>query len=259
MPFDYLHNYETFSSVAAMDEAVATQLAQHTLTKSERAILLRIAQSALQYPGAAHLKAATIAKSVDVSTKTVYRAVKKLQALGILRIIAGTKLNGIKGANIYQILHVPSEMSERVITDKSHNDADELALSEKQTISFNLLKTSTIKEVYKDIRYMNDHQQQLYDLFTSIPMNDELKDALYAAILSTPITSRHEFITAKDTLMRLLLDIQNGTLTIRSTVRAVFKGAYDKAISRSIPKKQPIHVQAPQRPVPFYDWLTIRA
>ncbi|MER2107402.1 MAG: helix-turn-helix domain-containing protein [Solibacillus sp.] len=104
MPFHYLRNHQTFLSITNMDKAVAEHLARHDLTKSERAILLRIAQSALKYPGAAHLKAATIASSTEVSTKTVYRAVKRLQALGILRIIAGTKLNGIKGANMYQIV-----------------------------------------------------------------------------------------------------------------------------------------------------------
>lgn len=255
MPFDYLHNYSTFPSVQAMDEIVAAQLTRHTLTKSERAVLLRIAQSALHYPGAAHLKAQTIATSLDVSTKTVYRAMKKLQTLGIIRIIAGTKLNGIKGASIYQILDVPSEMSEREITNEACDRANDATFTEKQTSSFNLLKTSTKKEVYID--YLNDHQLKLYELFISMPISDELKEALYAAILSIPITTFQQFIRAKDILMRIILDVNSGTLTIHSTPRAVFKGAYEQASTR--PTREKPVVQAATRPVPFYDWLAIRA
>ncbi|MER2190674.1 MAG: hypothetical protein ABS951_06900 [Solibacillus sp.] len=53
----------------------------------------------------------------------------------------------------------------------------------------------------------------------SLPLKYELKDALYAAILSTPLTTIQEFTIARDTLMRILLDIEAGTLTVRSTVR----------------------------------------
>lgn len=255
MPFKYLLTHQSFVSVAEMDCAVAAQLTRHTLSKSERTILLRIAQSALNYPGAAHLKAATIAKAVHVSTKTVYRAVKRMQALNIIRVIPATKLNGIKGANIYQI--VPSEMSERALCDAPYEDLYEQPLSEKQTISFHLLQTSKLNKIYKDIQYMNDYQQQLYALLMSLPMKEELKDALYATILSTPITNHREFTIARDTLMRILLDIDSGKLTVRTTIRAVFRGAYNIAIVRPAIKNHPKPLC--KRPVPFYDWLTIRA
>ncbi|MER2107401.1 MAG: hypothetical protein ABS949_10730 [Solibacillus sp.] len=104
---------------------------------------------------------------------------------------------------------------------------------------------------------MNDYQLTLYELMISLPLKDELKDALYAAILSTPITTIQEFTITRDTLMRILLDIEAGTLTVRSTVRAVFKGAYEKARAR--PKIDKPVVTKHARPVPFYDWLTIRA
>lgn len=134
MVFEYLKNYQTFNTVADMDVAVAAHLAMHDLTESERHIILRIAQSALAYPGTAHLKAKTIADHVGISTKTVYRAVKRASQLGILRIVASTKLNGIKGANIYQILHVSSEMSERVPTEEVHETRDSETICENQAI-----------------------------------------------------------------------------------------------------------------------------
>ena len=173
MPLDYLQHYQTFHTVADVDAAIAVQLSTHNLTKSERAVLRRIAQSALKYPGAAHLKAATIAKSIGVSTKTVYRAVKRLHMLGILQIIASTKLNGIKGANIYQILSVPTKMSERIEAGITYQNTTEAPYYEKETISFNLLKTSTLYTIYNNATlYLNTWQKTLYALMISLPLAD---------------------------------------------------------------------------------------
>lgn len=258
MPFDYLRSYQLFQSIHAMDEAIAGHLTKHDLTPAERSILRRIAQSALKFPGAAHLKATTIASSVAVSTKTVYRAVKRLHALGILRIVSSTKLNGIKGANIYQILHVPSEMSERVEADNMHEDANCPLLSGEETISFNLLKTSKKNNnIYNNLSYFNERQAQLYELMNQLPIADYLQAQLYAAIVSVSITNDCQFILARDVLLRVILDSQVGTLTIHSSLRAVFKAAYEKALARTaVPHIQP-NPSMP-RPVPFYDWLTIR-
>lgn len=100
-------------------------------------------------------------------------------------------------------------------------------------------------------------QLTLYELMISLPLKDALKDALYAAILSTPMTTIQEFTLAWDTLMRIILDLDADTFTVRSTVRAVFKGAYEKASARPKIDKPPTTTHT--RPVPFYDWLTIRA
>jgi len=121
MAFEYLAQYETFNTVADMDENVEDHIAAHfyDLTESERAIVFKLASHSLEYPGACHLKASTIAAALEISTKTVYRSVKKLEELGIIKKVPGTKLNGIKGASIYRILpYVPSSVSQRETDDK---------------------------------------------------------------------------------------------------------------------------------------------
>ncbi|MGN7476841.1 helix-turn-helix domain-containing protein [Solibacillus silvestris] len=260
MVFEYLKTYETFNTVAEMDEAVAQHVAAHDLTESERSVILRIAQSALRYPGAAHLKAQTIADSVGISTKTVYRTVKKAAALGILRIVASTKMNGIKGANIYQILHVPSEMSGRVPAKEVDEIAESGYFSEKQTSSFNLFKTSSLTEIYNNtLLRMNEWQKTLYEFMMSLPLKDELKDGLQAAVLATPMQSKREFTIAKDALWRIIQHIHDGKLTIRTTLRAIYKGAYDKAIAREVlPRAEETEAEQSKRPVPFYNWLEER-
>ncbi|MEK3765512.1 helix-turn-helix domain-containing protein [Solibacillus sp. FSL K6-4121] len=260
MVFEYLKTYQTFNSIKEMDEAVAAHLAEHELTESERNVILRIAQSALAYPGAAHLKAKTIADSIGISTKTVYRAVKKAADLGILCVVASTKLNGIKGANIYKILHVPSEMSDRVSAKEVHEIEDSEDFSCNETISFNLFKTSSLKDIYNNtLTQMNEWQKTLYEFLMSLPLNDELKDGLRSAILATPIQNMREFTIAKDAMWRIIQDIHDGKLTIRTTLRAIYKGAYDKAVARPVLPESKEQQQYPKtRPVPFYDWLTER-
>ena len=260
MIFDYLKMYQTFNLIVEMDEAVAQHLAAHDLTESERNVILRIAQSALAYPGATHLKAQTIAESIEVSTKTVYRAVKKAAELGILCVVASTKLNGIKGANIYQILHVPSKMSERVLAEEVHEIKAQNDFSGNQTNSFNLFNTSSLNEIYKHtLSLMNDWQKTLYEFLMSLPLNDELKDGLRAAILATPMQNRREFTIAKDAMWRIIHDIHEGKLTIETTLRAIYKGAYEKAVARPVvPVAKPQPTAKSSRPVPFYDWLAER-
>lgn len=60
--FEYLKTYQQFQSVEEMNEHVQFHLERDVLTVAQRKVLITIAQHALTYPGAAHLKADTIAK-----------------------------------------------------------------------------------------------------------------------------------------------------------------------------------------------------
>ncbi|EON70155.1 helix-turn-helix domain-containing protein [Lysinibacillus sphaericus] len=156
MAFEYLAAYTTFESIADMDKSVEDHMATHyyDLTESEHAIVFKLASHSLEHPGACHLKAATIAAALDVSTKTVYRSIKKLAELGIIEKVPGTKLNGIKGASIYRILpYVPSSVSQRETADEASNDMVSEQFTENQSSkSFNLssFKTSTLQEIYNN-------------------------------------------------------------------------------------------------------------
>ncbi|MGG2114038.1 helix-turn-helix domain-containing protein [Lysinibacillus pakistanensis] len=274
MAFEYLAAYTTFESVADMDKSVEEHMAAHyyDLTESERAIVFKLASHSLEYPGACHLKASTIAAALEISTKTVYRSVKKLEELGIIEKVPGTKLNGIKGASIYCILpYVPSSVSQRETVDKASNDVVCRPQSQNQpSSSFNLLQTSSLQEIYNNAHaekeahkeYMNEYQVMLFDFMHSLPMRDDLKDQLHKCILATKMNDIRDFVNAKDILVNIIRDIVNGTLTITSTLRALFVGAYSKAVERLSSKsnKSSSIEETPykKRPVPFYNWLNER-
>lgn len=276
MAFEYLAQYKTFDSVTDMDKSVEDHMSVHyfNLTESERAIVFKLASHSLEHTGVCHLKASTIASSLEISTKTVYRSMKKLAELGIIEKVPSTKLNGIKGASIYRILpYVPSSVSQRETVDEASNDAVCPPQSENQASkSFNLssFKTSNLQEVYesahaeKEARkeYMNEYQVMLFDFMNSLPLADNLKDELYKVVLSTQIQNAPDFIKAKNVLFKIAMDIKEGTLTVTSTLRAVFAGAYNKAVERSKVKlSKSSHIEETaerKRPVPFYNWLEER-
>ena len=145
MAMDYLKSYKQFESVHEMDQHVQQHIHKnfYELTKSTRKVLLVIASHALRFPGAAHLKIETIATKINVSEKTVNRAIKSLVEKSIIGKRNRTKKNGIKGANVYFILpcvpsNVPSEMSERANNENPCDIKDEQTI--KQAESFNSFK-----------------------------------------------------------------------------------------------------------------------
>jgi len=246
----------------------------YDLTESERAIVFKLASHSLEHTGVCHLKASTIAAALEISTKTVYRSMKKLAELGIIEKVPSTKLNGIKGASIYRILpYVPSSVSQRETVDEASNDAVCHPQSENQpSSSFYLssFKTSNLQEVYesahaeKEAReeYMNEYQVMLFDFMNSLPLADNLKDELHKVVLAAQVQNAPDFIKAKNMLFKIAMDIKEGVLTVTSTLRAVFVGAYNKAVGRSKvkPNKSASVEETPvkERPVPFYNWLNER-
>lgn len=252
MAFEYLAQYTTFESIADMDKSVEDHIAAHyyELTESERAIVYKLASHSLNYPGVCHLKASTVAESLEISTKTVYRAIKKLELLGIIKRQKTTKVKGGRGANIYIILPVQSE------TCESHYEPFEVVPLQEV---YNSAKAE--KEACKE--YMNEYQVMLFDFMHSLPLSDIFKDELHKVVLASNVSSIPELIKAKDIIFKMANDIKDGVLTVTKTIRAVFVGVHNKAIQRigkhpttntSYMKKKPVNV----RPVPFYNWLSER-
>ncbi|OXS76471.1 helix-turn-helix domain-containing protein [Lysinibacillus sp. KCTC 33748] len=261
-----------------MDKSVEDHMAAHyyDLTESERAIVFKLASHSLEHTGVCHLKASTIAASLEISTKTVYRSMKKLTELGIIEKVPGTKLNGIKGASIYRILpYVPSSVSQRETVDESSNDEVCRPQSENQAFnSFNLLSSKQANNIMslgnelasqaeKKKEYMNEYQVMLFDFMSSLPLADNLKDELHKVVLATQVQSAPDFIRVKNVLFKIAMDIKEGVLTVTSTLRAVFVGAYNKTVERLSSKlNKSLSIEetpSKERPVPFYNWINERS
>ena len=257
--FEYLAQYETFNSVHEMDAAVEQHIQQHyyALTESERAIVYKLASHALNYPGACHLKASTIANNLEISTKTVYRAIKKLESLGIIKKETTTKGKGGRGASIYIIL--PHLVEPCVSPDKPFKQ--EAVQSEVVPLQTVYSRTHAEKEGCKE--YMNEYQKILYDFMHSLPLPDNFKDELHKVVLASNVSSIQDFITAKNIMFKMANDIKDGVLTVTKTIRAIFVEAHRKAIQRKDKHRMSLtssmkNESVNSYSVPFYDWLKER-
>lgn len=285
--FGYLAEYKTFNDVEEMNTHVIQHIESNflNLTKSEIKILLKLSQHSLRYTGACHLKADTIATDLNISTKTVWRAMKKLSSLEIVEVITSVKMNGIKGANIYKILPCPimseREKSQREISEKPTESKLETKNSNNLSFSsFNLLKTSTTNNIncapanvndereeinkneHDPKEFMNEYQSMLYDFLNDLPVQEEIKGELYKAVLASNVKDIKDFIKAKNVLFSVLKDIENGEMVVTKSLRAAFVGAYSKALERS---KNRVVIESIMKEMPhksdkveFYDWLRER-
>ncbi len=202
-----------FESIADMDTAVENHMAAHyyDLTESERAIVFKLASHSLKYPGVCHLKAATIAAVVEISTKTVYRAISKLESLGIIKKQKTTKVKGGRGANIYIIL--PSQFETCEDLDEPIEGCEVVPLQE----AYNLAHAD--REACKE--FMNEYQQMLFDFMYSLPIPDNFKDELHKVVLASNVSNIQEFILVKNIIFKMANDIKEGVLTVTRTIRAI--------------------------------------
>lgn len=144
---NYLQQYAQFTSVKEMDKHVQQHIEKHAdkFTRSTLKVLYAIAGRALRFVGAAHLKAETIAKGAKVSEKTVYRAIDKLVELGIISKVNSTKMNGIKGANIYSVLPFvhANVLSEKTVRENQEKPCDtKVEVPKVEAEAVNLLITN---------------------------------------------------------------------------------------------------------------------
>lgn len=145
----YLSEYQTFESVHELNHHV-DQYRQLT-TATEFRVLWLLSRYAVKYPGAAHLKAATIAAELDVSTKTIYRALKSLAELGaIIKHVTTRPKSGGQGANIYTIQPcVQAQVSSREPAEKpSVASAQDVKNEEETAPSINLKSINNINTYY---------------------------------------------------------------------------------------------------------------
>ena len=94
----------TFSFIIISSLIVRAERVVRSARSFWRAIVFKLASLTLEHPRAYHLKASTIAISLEISTKTVYRATSRLESLGIVKKETTVKSKGGQGASNYIIL-----------------------------------------------------------------------------------------------------------------------------------------------------------
>lgn len=146
---DKLRQYETFSSVDQMDEHISKVLAHFELSKNERELLWLLSGHSVKFVGVSFLKLDSMAKALEVSKKTIQRALKSLSDLGIIKRIRTIRpVRGGFGASLTLIC--PVELTTREEATEPTPERPQEQSGSKETFSF--------KAFSKDIKYIRQQE-----------------------------------------------------------------------------------------------------
>ncbi|WP_406866888.1 helix-turn-helix domain-containing protein [Priestia megaterium] len=146
-----LREYETFKTVKEMDNFICEALEALELSETERKLLWLIAGHSCKFVGVSWLKVASMAKTLEVSSKTIQRALKNLKELGIIKRVRTIRpVSGGFGASLTIIC--PMELSYREIAQELDSSTVEEQKQKKETFLFKAFK--------KDLKYLR-HQGEI--------------------------------------------------------------------------------------------------
>lgn len=101
----WLNKFQSFKSKEELNLAVGQQLKEKHVSQKEKELFKLISRYAVKFPGAAHLKVATMAKEMGCSDKTIRRMINRLAEKHMIqKIYTMREISGGKGANILVIL-----------------------------------------------------------------------------------------------------------------------------------------------------------
>ncbi|MBO1514106.1 helix-turn-helix domain-containing protein [Metabacillus bambusae] len=105
LTFANIQTYQSFETIEAMDLAIRGFLYKHKSALSEGTfnVLKFIWRHSVKVVGVSFAKYDTIAENLLISRRTVIRAIKKLEGLGIIKKIPTARMNGKQGVNLLVI------------------------------------------------------------------------------------------------------------------------------------------------------------
>ena len=120
--YETIKNYQSFTSIDEMDQAVRGFLYKFKSTLSEGTlkVLRFLWRYSVKVVGVSFAKYDTIAAEVNVSRRTVMRAIKVLAELNFIKKIPTARMNGKQGVNLYVIQ--PFEQINSILQPMSPQD-----------------------------------------------------------------------------------------------------------------------------------------
>ncbi|MDP4550849.1 helix-turn-helix domain-containing protein [Alkalihalobacillus macyae] len=150
MPYyDDYERYQSFQTLEALNEGVRKALYFHAdkLNKTAVTVLKTISRYSCKIPGVSWLKAATLAELIEKSEKTIRRALKTLEQLGIIQRIPTVRAKGGRGYDVCiiraNIVDDQSQLSSRSDLESPCASKDERSSRTKETA---ILKAKIIRQ-----------------------------------------------------------------------------------------------------------------
>src|SRR5699024_5241888 len=173
---NYLTEYSTFNNTQELNAAIGDhiELNQHELNETARDVFMLISQYSVKYNGVAHLKIDTIANIIGKSGRTVQRAIRTLEQLGMIeRLEFMRNVTGGNGANIYVIPSLSCRAEADNARYDNDNPIDEPNESIKLLSSNNTDDTADAERIINE-SITNNTPREIVDLFRPFFYGSEL-------------------------------------------------------------------------------------
>ncbi|MDE4086201.1 helix-turn-helix domain-containing protein [Planococcus maritimus] len=270
--FEELRKHESFKSIVKMDESIYTHIdhIRHDVAKSVIDVLLCLGRSSLRCVGLSFMKQATIAKNTGYSRKTVNKALKTLEAYGVIDSVRTKTKKGRPSVKIVRILPFCLEKLQQAVTaiEAAHAYGDNgLNMIEK----FEPFKSESPKTLKEDKNAVTDIPfDQLDDSFVpkTIVANEFIQIAkpffnaatifkLWGNVKSVMKQSQLDFVSYD--VMESVKEAFKSTVfmykanRIKTTFDRYFVGALTNELVEV--KRREIRDSIPNDSIFSYDWL----
>ncbi|HZH59207.1 MAG TPA: helix-turn-helix domain-containing protein [Metabacillus sp.] len=145
--YDTIRSYQSFLTVEDMDQAVRGFLYVHksSLSEGTKKVLNFIWRHSVKVIGVSFAKYDTIANEVELNRRTVIRAVKTLESLGILKKIPTSRMNGKQGVNLL-IIQQFEKVDDLISNNMSlHDDTPNVTPNKAENKQRSLCENKTLK------------------------------------------------------------------------------------------------------------------
>lgn len=175
--FKELRQYESFSSIEEMDKSIYEYIdhIRKDVPKSVIDVLLCLGKASLRCVGLSFMKQATIAKETGFSRKTINKALKTLETLGVVDSVRTKTQSGRPSVKVMRILPF---CRERLHHKFSSNEGDEANGSKGLTLvdEFEPIKDESLKQEKHNISDSPTIIQKVAKLSTTIDLDGNLKN-----------------------------------------------------------------------------------
>ena len=169
-----LKNYESFTSINEMDQAVRGFLykCKSSLSDGALKVLHFLWRYSVKVVGVSFAKYDTIATGVSVSRRTVIRAVKALEEMNFIKKIPTARMNGKQGVNLYVIQ--PFEQIDSLLQPVSPQDVTAAVTPNKaENKQSSLCEKNHLNRM--NVKKINQHHNQPIDLPKQAQTDEKLK------------------------------------------------------------------------------------
>lgn len=154
-----LRKYESFKSIAEMDDFLSEALEVLSFSELERKLLRLLAGYSCKFVGVSFLKVGSIATALKVSYKTAQRALRSLKEIGIIKRVRTIRpVRGGFGSSLTVIC--PIDLSYR-------KEAEDLTLEQPQ-VGSERKETFLFKAFHKDLKYIRQQVELDYSYLQEV-------------------------------------------------------------------------------------------